>query len=329
MFTLENVKPELGVTATEVWGELKDGFIAEQVMPLTEVGTMKGTFKYVPQQGLLKVPPTLERAAKGTVSEVEYSYLYQDFECKEKAVQTSVDDQEKLNAASDTMEAVGTSRTTYALRLDYERAVATKVGSNFGDAVTASVLWSSATAKAVKDVNEARRAMRALGLRPNALVMSTNIVDMLMEHDAIKTSVPVTQSTETMPRDVFLNHLKSLFRLDYIYEASTQIDTAPVGIDSALESIWPDDTVYLMRIARTPSLVDLAPLGFGRTFVYNGSLPSEMAEYADFPKLLGSAPGIVTEKMRNLNPPADVYRCTCWMDTPVFSNLCNVAIGVA
>lgn len=126
--------------------------------------------------------------------------------------------------------------------------------------LTGTNKWSDPASTPVKDVREARAALRKLGIEPNVMVIPAHVVDALSENASIMERIKYTQLGS-----ITVDLLSRLFQIPTILTPASVYNTANAGQAANLVDLW-GNAVWLGYVGQPA----LRTLSFGLTFEYRG-----------------------------------------------------------
>ena len=239
-------------------------YVADMLFPSFPTGKETGKY-YVYDKAKFR-RNTTKRAAGAKANEVEYglstaSFTTEDHALKEKTPWEII--RQADSALNPEMDA--TENITEQLQIDKEIALATSMASTAimtaNTTLSGTSQWSDYTnSDPLGDVKTGRQTVqKAIGRKPNTLVLSQEVFDTLIEHPDIVEKIKYSQlgvATEEL--------LARLFGVSKVIVAAAIYETATEGATSSMGYIW-GKHAWLMYIAPAARLRSIT-LGF--TFKY-------------------------------------------------------------
>lgn len=239
-------------------------YVADMLFPSFQ--TAKETGKYYQYDKAKFRRNTTKRAAGAKSNEVEYglstaSFTTEDHALKEKTPWEII--RQADSALNPEMDA--TENITEQLQIDKEIALATSMADTAimtaNTTLSGTSQWSDYTnSDPLGDVKTGRQTVqKAIGRKPNTLVLSQEVFDILIEHTDIVEKIKYSQlgvATEEL--------LARLFSVSKVIVAAAIYETATEGATSSMGYIWGKHAwlAYIAPAARLRSIT----LGF--TFKY-------------------------------------------------------------
>lgn len=270
---LATQRPDLAASFMEFDIEMANqGFIAQRVMPVSEVAKAAGNFGLIPIEQLLSARTT-DRAPGSRYNSGNFTFAPQTFACVEHGWEEPVDDNEaQMYADYFSLEQIAAYRAYRAVLENYEKRVAAAIFNTStwtGAALTtaAGTPWSTvATAVPATNVEAAaQRVFDNCGMWPNAVIMSRKTFRNVRNCVSIVDRIKYAGITDPRAGAITEAAIAQVFDLDYVIVAGSAKNTAIDGQAATVASIWADTNVMVCKIAtdgdiRTPCI--------GRTFHY-------------------------------------------------------------
>lgn len=262
------LRPELGQLAYEFAAEQSQlEFIAEAVLPTFETELQSAQYPVIPSEAFMKLYDT-RRAARANYRRSDYQFDFGTYTCKEHGWEEAIDDREAaIYSRFFDAEVVATKRATDIILRNREKRVADFVmnTSTFANAGV-TVKWSDTEASDPRgDVMSAVNAIRgAVGMSPNAVVMSETSFQNVLKSKAFNESVKYTESILTQPRAVQIARVAAYLGVERVFVGVAMYDTKVKGQNLTPGSIWSDVRVFVGRVATRAN--DLQEACIGRTF---------------------------------------------------------------
>lgn len=255
----------------------QSSFVSRKVFPAVSVNKQSDRYyvydkKQWFRSDARKRAPGTESAGSGFTVDNTPNYF-----ADVRAVHKDVDDQIRANADAvinpdrDATEFV-TRDLMLEAELDWAATYFTTTvwtGSTSGGDITPATLWDVGGSTPITDIREQMRAVhKKTSFRPNKLVMSPEVWDVLQDHPDFLTRIRTT--TDSVVTTALL---AAVLELDEILIASGLHDTAQEGAADALDYIFGKD-VLLAYAAPRPSLQHPSA---GYTFAWTGLFGSNAA----------------------------------------------------
>ncbi|MFW6074936.1 MAG: hypothetical protein ACOC9Y_05025 [Chloroflexota bacterium] len=246
-------------------------FIADRLFPrLSGLTKPSGVYYKFGKEHFGPVPETL-RAPGTRAREVEWQTEKATFTTAQHSLIGKVPDEDReAQDAPVQLEQTTTLNTTELVMLDREIRVKDLLTDDSGYdsdhtrdlSDTATDQWSdNDDSTPVQDVVEAKSQLRSIGVRPNTMVIPSDVMDALQTNQDILDRIKYTQ-TGLVTREI----LQTLFGIPNILVPDSVYNSANAGQDADLTDLW-TDFVWLGFVAPRPAL---RVLTFGLTFEYRG-----------------------------------------------------------
>ena len=248
----ERAKPAL---ARAFWEADPDqAFIALQVLAPVPTDKQEGTLDIVTREDLLRHEST-KMAPGGVYGRGVLRTESTTYACEKYGHEQPLTDETRENYASVIdMELAKNRVCRTRIGLDLEIEVSAVV---FDTAVWtgaplytdhASAPWDDATKPAIAHIEAACEKVRqATGVRPNALICSSQNVQRLLANDDIMARFP--GNSGPISRAMRLNALGAIFGLEKLIEGSAVYNSAEEGADASMTDCWSDDYAMVARVA--------------------------------------------------------------------------------
>ena len=282
------------------------GFIAQRVMPITEVAKAAGNFGKIPIEQLLSARTT-DRAPGSRYNSGSFTFLPATYSCKEHGWEEPVDDNEaQMYRDYFDLEQIAALRAYRAVLENYEKRVAaalfntsTWTGATLTTAATAT--WATyASAKPMADVEAAaQKVFASCGMWPNAVIMSRKTYRNARNCAEVIDRIKYAGITDPRAGAITEQAMAQAFDMEQVIVAGSAKNTAIDGQAATLASVWADNLVMVAKVAtdqdiRTPCV--------GRTFHYGED---------------GSEVGGHTESYRDESRRSDIVRVRHQVDEVV------------
>jgi len=241
-----------------------EGFIAEKVMPILRVNKQTGKY-YTYDKANFRRDVTL-RATGSPANEVEYGLSTSSFVCQDHALKDFVADEIRDQADSPLNPLVdSTENLTEKMMIDKEKILALVMADTAkltqNTTLAGTDQWSDYTnSDPIGDVRTARTTIHKNSFKkPNTLVLSKEVLDILVDHPQIIERVKYSQLgviTEEL--------LARVFQVERVIVGEAGENTATEGATDVLAYIW-GKHAWLVYISPR---VGIKTLTFGWTFTY-------------------------------------------------------------
>lgn len=283
--------------------------IADAVLPRMTVSERSFKWDQHTKAEAFTVPSTLV-GRKGTPNEVEFTATEQTSSVNDYGLQFVVP-REDIDAAASKpgLDPLGrhTEGTTDLILLDREKRVADLVFAAAtypaGNKVTLSGndQWSAFAQPASDPVEDILAAMEGMLMRPNTMVLGSQVWYMLRRHPKVLAAIYPTGSNATTGGIATLQQVQEVFEVQNLLIGSAYINTAKPGQAATLTRIW----------GKHAALMHMNPLAglrgngisFGATAEY-GSRVAMTREDSDI-GLRGGVRGKVGESVKELITASD------------------------
>jgi len=261
-------RPDLGDTASQYFLN-QDDLIWDKVMPPLPVATHIGEYPIIPIEALLTEQAT-KRAPRAQYNSGDYETETGEYKTSEDGWAEPLDDVERKMYEHDfDAEEIAAQRATDIVLRNLERYTRDFVFDSNNAIHTQSLTkpWSDAANATPKaDIVAARKDMKIRGgIRPNTLVMSEDVLDVLMETKEIKDRTIPTKDYGASSVDDQLAYLANYFRIQNILIGGALTNKAAKGKKFEGEMIWTPDKMALLHVNFSMNI--RAPQ-FGRTFIW-------------------------------------------------------------
>lgn len=268
-------RPELSEFLEEAQA-LEKSLFAEKVMPVFTSKTRVGRYPRIriANGELLKRESTL-RAPRGSYNEIERKFEWDTFECVERGLEQMVDDVEALDMEQFfSTEQLTSKLLRRSLMIDQEIRVAqTIMDPVMFNATQGSVAYTEANIATIdfaRDFFELEERMLQVGVKPNTMIMSRKIWNLLRRSGKLQTflfgNLPSGQQRLVTPED-----MASVFGLSQILIASGYYDSGRKNINAtvSLENMWGTDYIAVLDVQSG----QFEAGGVGRTIVWGADCP--------------------------------------------------------
>ena len=239
-------------------------YIASMILPKFSVKKQTGKY-YIYDKAKFRQNVT-KRAAGAKANEVEYGLSTASFEAEDHALKEKTP-WEIIDQADDALnpEMDAAENVTEQLMIDAEISLATTMASTANitqnTTLSGTSQWSDYTnSDPIADVKTAMQTVqKAIGRKPNTMVISKEVFDVIVDHPDIVERIKYTQlgvATEEL--------LARLFKVEKVIVGEAIYETATEGQTSDTDYIW-GKHCWLMYIAPQ---VRLRTITFGLTFSY-------------------------------------------------------------
>lgn len=283
--------------------------IADSVLPRTTVSERSFKWDLHTKSDMFTVPSTLV-GRKGQVNEVEFTSVEQTSSVNDYGLGYVVP-REDIDSASSKpgLDPLGkhTEGTTELIMLDREKRVADLVFAAAtypaGSKVTLSGndQWSAFAQPASDPVEDILAAMEGMLMRPNTMVLGSQVWYMLRRHPKVLASIYPTGSNAATGGIATLNQVKEVFEIPNLFIGSAFINSAKAGQTATYARIWGKHAAMFHQN-------NLAGLrGQGITFGATAEYSTRVAMTREDPDigLRGGVRGKVGETVKELITAAD------------------------
>lgn len=216
-----------------------ESYVAEVLMPVVPVKKQQGIY-YIYDKANFRRNNT-DRAAGSKANEVEYGMSTSNFFCQDHALKEKVawEVMDQADAALDP-EIDATESVTQMLLVDKEIALATLMANTAvitqNTTLSGTSQWSDySNSNPISDIRTAIKVVqKAIGRRPNTLVLSQTTYDTLIDHPDVVERIKYTIGAGVVDADI----LARLFKIKNVVIASALYNTATEGQADSLDYIW-------------------------------------------------------------------------------------------
>jgi Phage major capsid protein E len=247
---------------------MNDVFIADQIFPMVKVAKQTGKY-YVYDKSNLRINQTT-RAAGAGANEVDFGLSTSSFACDDHALKEFVADeiQDQADAALNPL-VDATESVTEQLLLDRENKLATIMGDTAqitnNTTLSGTSQWSDySNSDPIGDVRTARTTVHQNTFKkPNTLIMSKPVFDMLIEHPAIIERIKYSQLGV-----VTQELLARVFQVEKILVGEAGSNTAKEGQTDSLSYVWGKNAIVCFVAPQ----IRLKQITLGYCFTYSQRL---------------------------------------------------------
>ncbi len=250
------------------------GMIADQVLPLVEVGKQSDLYYEFDQGDLWRIPDTV-RAPMTGAKMVSFNVSSNTYFAKNYALAAGIPVEDAMNA--DAALRLRESKGRFImdlLTLDWENRLATLVinTSNVGTFATVTgSLWSNhADSDPVTDIDDAIKRVRdATGYLPNRMVLGWRAWQDLKRNNTLRSLIfPAPGATQPTAGLMNTDQVAKVFDLEKVLIGGTVRNTAAEGLDLTLADIWgPHALIYY-----SPGAPSRETPAYGYTFRWVGPM---------------------------------------------------------
>lgn len=266
-----NVRPDLAEFYEFDLEMEKNGFVANQVMPVVDVGLQSDNPGKIPLEQLLFQGDTARASGSG-YSRGNWKFERFTYATEENGWEEPVDDRdEKRFNGLFNAELIATARAYSIVQRNHEQRVADAIFNTStwtGSALTTNVTneWDDATnATPITDVEAAvAKVYDGSALWANALVINRKVFRNLRNCDQIIDRInSAGAGSASKASDINEQMLAAIFDLDYVIVAGNSKNTAKEGQTASVSQIWSNEYAMVCRVSNSPDIRDPC---IGRTF---------------------------------------------------------------
>jgi len=273
----------------------RQGFIAQQVMPVVEVAKQSGNFGKIPIEQLLQTRTT-NRAPGSGYNRGSFTFTPTTYACEEHGMEEPIDDREsQMYREYFDAEMIATQRAFDAVLRNAEVRAATAIfnATTWTD-YTTGIIEEWDTADAAVPLTDVETAVQAVwdqcGLWPNALIVNRKVFRNLRNCAQIIDRVKYQGFMDARAGNISVEAMSQAFDLQLIVAGSPK-NTAKEGQSVSISSIWSDEYAMVCRVATTR---DFREPCIARTFHWSED---------------GSNVGGTIESYRDETVRSDIIRC--------------------
>jgi len=294
-----NLRPDLAAFFEFDVEMEKQGFVANQVLPIVGVGLQADNPGKMPLEELLFNGLTARASGSG-YSLGNWKFDRFTYATEEHGWEEPVDDRDAARyGAIVQAEAVATLRAQSIIARNYEARVASAVFNATtwtGSALTTGITneWDdAANAVPITDVEAAvQKVYDGSGLKANALVINWKVFRNLRNCASVIDRISSSGAgSPSKASDVTTQMLAQVFDLEKIIVAGASKNTAAEGQAGVVAQIWSNEYAMVCRVSDS---MDMRDACIGRTFHWTGD---------------GSAIDGVIEQYRDETVRSDIIRC--------------------
>lgn len=254
-----------------------NGFIANKVLPITDVAEQAGNYGIVPIEQLLSTRTTL-RAPGAAYSRSEWTFKPSTYACVENGMEEVVDDRESAmyqNYLSAEQYAALRARDAVLRNLEQRVATLLQATGTFSHTGVTTTWKTFASSTPTSDIIGAMKSVySASGLIPNAVVMGWFAWQNFRQSADTISRIKYWGGDDPTTEGITTNVAARLFGIPNVIIAGAQYNSANQGQTASLSQVWSDDTVFVGRIATTQ---DFKEPCVGRIFHWSGDGSSPTA----------------------------------------------------
>jgi hypothetical protein len=278
----------------------QNGFIAQQVLPVIDVGRQAGDYGKIPLEQLLENRETA-RAPGAGYSRSKFTFLPESYATKENGAEEPVDDREaKMYVDYFDAELMATARAYSAVLVNQERRVAEALfnPTTYAGAsryLDTTIPWTKATYSTSEPIDDVQFGADQLyantGLYANALICNRFVFrNLKRSQQIIDALVAQGAGDRATLRNLTKAQVAEALDLDMIIVAEGSRNTAAEGLAASVGQIWSSSYAMVARVCTTN---DIKEPGLGRIFHWSED---------------GSTIGGTVEQYREEDIRSDVYR---------------------
>lgn len=279
--SLATLRPDLAMLFMEWNLEMsRRGFIAQEVLPVREVGEQRGTLPHIPLEQLLKTAES-RRNSNGAYNRTHFTFGDKSYACEEHGIEVPIDDRNaKIYRNYFDAESVAAILAYLTVLTNAEKRAAallfnTSTWTGSALATTTGTSWNTlASAVPVDDVAAAKQKIwNGSGLIADAGICSYNRFEKLRRVAQIKTDIASAGagSPQTV-RDVTPAMVARALGLERLIIAGGPKNNANEAKARSLASIWDDDYFMVAKLVSNPNQSEIDPgLGITAHWAEDGS----------------------------------------------------------
>lgn len=276
-------RPDLGATAWEAMVDSSE-FVGLQVMPIFRVPQHSADFPVIPVEAMFQLIDTL-RGITGAYNESDYPFEFGFYRTEDRGLVARLDDRMvKIYSSLFAYEMVVTKLKMADILRALEYIISRVIFNTTNFTVhNVTTEWSTlATCTPQSDVNTAKKALEALGVPANALIMAKSVYENLTMCTDAKNWVVNMFGEQFKDGRVSTEHLQRYFGLPHIIAGGARYNSAKKGQSASLTEVWDDEYCMVGRIAESPA-EDITNPCLGRTMLWNEGATDDLIveEYVD------------------------------------------------
>lgn len=260
-------------------------FVADLVLPVTNVGLQAGQFARWPIEELLKADGDIERAPGSSYKEDESKFEVETYATRDYGVVEKVDEREaEMYSRMVDPFTFAATRAAHRVLLAKEKRVAAKVMDHATYSANVAIhsdpgngKWDTANSTPIADVEAAGQKMYALtGYYPDTLIINRKVFRKLRLNPQVLSAIKSDGAgDQARQRDVTAAQLAAVFDVDRVVVAGGTQNTSPSGA-ATISQIWGDHAMLCV----TTTSQDMRVACIGRQFHWgaDGSMPSGIIE---------------------------------------------------
>lgn len=237
------------------------GFVAGEIFTFTKVA--KESDKYIIYGKEKLRIPELIRGPSAEYARIKQGFSDDSYSCAEYGLEVPIDDRERDNADKPlNPDEDATNLSTDVLLLAWEKRVIDIVTSTAyitnNTTLSGTSQWSDPNSDPITNIKTGKTTiMKAIGQRPNALIISEDVMDALADHPDIQEKIKYTQKGVVTP-----DLLAGLLNLDRVLVAYSIYNSAIEGAAESISFLWGKDAL----LAYINPNAGLKGMTLGKTF---------------------------------------------------------------
>lgn len=258
-------------------GYRPEGFIADMVMPVVDVGKQSDLYVIWSRADRLRQQDTT-RAPATEAKRIEESVSSASYYAKNYALKSSIPVEDFANADAMYLDNLNNGKTELVmdgLLLDWEARVANQVnsGANVGSYSAVASAWDTSNADPIGDINTGLDNVQySTGKRPNRLTLGVKAWQLLRRHPDVRN---IIYGTNNGGGFVSQEQVAALFEVEQVLVGGAFQNTGGEGLGESLSAIWGDHV--LMHY--TPMTASRDRPSFAYSFRWkSGNLPNFQVE---------------------------------------------------
>lgn len=267
---------DLGMALEEYPIAGAEGFIADQILPVTPVAKKAASFSVITRESILRDANVVRSVGsafgRGTFGTDEVSYR-----CEGYGIEQKLPDELAEFYSSDFDAAMTAAAVAAAtVKRERERRVAAIIQntSTWTGAALYTDLgtdWDSASSTPIADVDATKEIIRRnCGLSPNTMVISAAVIPWLKYNTDLGNRLRYVMA---LTNEVIRQSLAELFGIPNVLIAGAVRNSGAEGESFSGSDIWSDNYCWLGVVPQTPNI---AEPGVGRTLLWQADTPSIM-----------------------------------------------------
>lgn len=272
--------PVLTSVLVRNFAQMASVFVAPRLAPTFSTAQRAAQYPVWNVDNEVSVPDMPVRKPGAGFQRLDWALSDDMYNCVNRGIEAPVDDDlRKIYAQQLDADRAAITRAQRTVLVNWERRVkgtldAALAAGNLATTGAPSTKWDAEGSTPVADLKDAKNAFHlATGMEPNTLTLPRRVAEILERHEDILSRIRYTGRPEVanLNNNSLQQLMQEVFGIQNVIIAGGIQNTANEGKALSLDYIWGTD-VFL---SYTEAGQDLSAPNFMRTFVFDGTAPSE------------------------------------------------------